>query len=114
MSDEYRLHFSDDERDAMLEHDAKMASYATDRWVESVARVPVEQMALMIAEDPSVMTALIGALRYARWQLSMRRAADLSDFDRMVVEVARDRLVTDDTIDRAFIAALDRLLGGKP
>ena len=182
MSNEYRLRFSDDEADAMLEHDAKMAGFATDRWVDSVARVPLEEMGLMVAEDPSVLTTLVGALRYARWQLSMRpnhseipnsslpasknwqildehelfhlenssgddcdmaavrcvvrelrerraldehrrqsdeelirrRQADLSNFERMVIVSWRERLETDPTIDRAFLAALDKITKERP
>lgn len=39
------------------------------------------------------------------------RTVYLTGFERMVVEVWRDRLKTDDTIDRQFIEILDKLAG---
>lgn len=46
--------------------DAKLAAFATTKWLDGVAAVPLAEMAIMVAEDPSVMATLIGALRHAR------------------------------------------------
>ncbi len=53
--------------------DEQLAAFATPQWVDSVAAVPLDEMAVMVAEDPSVMTALIGALRHARGECHGRR-----------------------------------------
>ncbi len=50
--------------------DAQLAAFAKPTWVNSVAEVPLDEMALMVAEDPSVMTTLIGALRHARQEVA--------------------------------------------
>ncbi len=46
--------------------DEQLAAFATPRWVDNVAAVPLNEAAVMIAEDPSVLTALVGAVRHAR------------------------------------------------
>ncbi len=46
--------------------DEELAGFATPRWVENVAAVPLNEAAAMITEDPSVLTALVGAVRHAR------------------------------------------------
>lgn len=50
--------------------DAKLAAFATPGWVDGVAAVPLAEVAVMVAEDPSVLTALIGAVRHARAELA--------------------------------------------
>lgn len=46
--------------------DKQLAAFATPIWVDAVAATPLDEVAIMVAEDPSVLTALIGALRDAR------------------------------------------------
>lgn len=60
--------------------DEQLAAFATPAWVDGVASVPLDEMAIMVAEDPSVMTTLIGALRHARAEAHGRR------FDPNLVE----------------------------
>lgn len=58
--------------------DAELAKFATPCWVDSVATVPLDEAAVMIAEDPSVLTALVGALRHARTERDeWKRLAEL-------------------------------------
>ena len=49
--------------------DKEMADFATPTWVDGVASTPIDEMAIMVAEDPSVLTTLIGALRHARAEI---------------------------------------------
>lgn len=46
--------------------DEELARFATPGWVDGIAKVPIAEVATMIAEDPSIVSALIGALRHAR------------------------------------------------
>lgn len=46
--------------------DEQLAGFVTPKWLESVAAVPADEIAAMVCEDPSVVVALIGALRHAR------------------------------------------------
>lgn len=70
MSDRPEDHERDDD---LLYSDAQMAKFATPRWVDSIGSVPPEEMAMMVAEDPSIILALVGALRFARWELETLR-----------------------------------------
>lgn len=50
------------------------------------------------------------ALRMMLAELSSRRAADLTAFERMALRSHRDRLNANELEDRALVAALDKLL----
>lgn len=49
--------------------DEEMAKFVTPGWLKRVGDVPIDEVAVMVCEDPSVVSALVGALRYARKQL---------------------------------------------
>ncbi len=72
---------------AATDPNAKSAAFCTPGWVDRVAQVPLDEMAVMVAEDPSVITALIGALRHERAELARIRpvfnlACELQDADQ--------------------------------
>jgi hypothetical protein len=46
--------------------DEEMAKFVTGTWLKQVGDVPIDEVAVMVCEDPSVVTALVGALRHAR------------------------------------------------
>lgn len=46
--------------------DEDLAMYATSAWVDKVGSVAPNELAAMVAEDPSIVTALVGALRFER------------------------------------------------
>lgn len=54
---------------------------ATAAWIEGVAAVPIDEVPLMIAEDPAVLSMLVGALRHAR-----TRQADIDAAMRLARE----------------------------
>ena len=56
----------------MVLPDEEAARFATDAWVKRVADVPLDEVPVMVLEDPSVVSALVGALRHER-----RRRDDL-------------------------------------
>jgi hypothetical protein len=75
--------------------DARLTAFATPTWVDSVASVPIDEVAVMVAEDPSVLTALVGALRHERAELARIRpvfdlACKLQDSDQCEDHVTGD------------------------
>lgn len=75
--------------------DAELAAFATPGWVANVAAVPPEEMATMVAEDPSIVTALIGALRHARLERDAARA-EVRERDKKLAAIAPIISVVDD------------------
>ncbi len=72
------------------ENDEQLARFATDGWVDGVAAVPIAEVSTMVAEDPTVVSALIGALRYARarHQAALELAARISQETPLPDEMA--------------------------
>jgi hypothetical protein len=56
--------------------DEEMAKFVTGTWLKQVGDVPIDEVAVMVCEDPSVVTALVGALRHARKQLDADHRRD--------------------------------------
>jgi hypothetical protein len=59
--------------------DEEMAKFVTGTWLKQVGDVPIDEVAVMVCEDPSVVTALVGALRHARKQLDAKITGETSD-----------------------------------
>lgn len=67
--------------------DAELAAFASPGWVERIAKVPLEEMAAMVAEDASTVHALIGALRHARDRLAR------ADVNAAALHLEKDELL---------------------
>lgn len=59
--------------------DEEAAKFVTPGWLKRVGDVPIDDVAAMVCEDPSVVSALIGALRHARKQLDAKVTGETSD-----------------------------------
>jgi hypothetical protein len=92
--------------------DEKLAKFATPTWIDSVAAVPLDEAAVMIAEDPSVLTTLIGAVRFTRAALAETTITDLVLRKLLLeaCEIGLDLAVTAGHLDNAARNKVQRRL----
>ncbi len=82
--------------------DDEAAKFVTDGWLKRVADVPIDEVPAMVCEDPSIVTALIGALRHER---KCRRDEQMSADDKRRELDAENQELTDEANRLRTLAA---------
>lgn len=88
--------------------DEQCAKFVTENWLNAVAAVPVDEVSLMVCEDPSTFTVLVGAVRHERTrrdELERQLATLRDERDRAMADV--ESLTYGDTV-AAAIAITER------